>query len=175
MSSPDLGRRRALSVLGGASCAAAAAALGAPVVATVLAPASRQTVVGASGFVPTVSLAAVPEDGTPIVATIVVPAPRDAWRVLPPTEVGAVFLRRDGERVLALSTVCPHLGCAVDVVAERKVYRCPCHDSDFALDGAVLTGPSPRGLDALEARVEAGVVEVRYQRFRTATAERIVT
>jgi hypothetical protein len=36
----------------------------------------------------------------------------------------------------------------------------------------VETGPSPRGLDPLEAKVERGRVLVRFQRFEVGTAER---
>ena len=168
---PDPSRRAMLAVLGGASCAAA---IGVPVVVSVLAPAGMRSVVGATDFVPTVSLDAVPEDGAPVLVSIVVDRPRDAWKLLPRTEVGAVFLSRTPDGIRALSSICPHLGCQVEAELSRKVFRCPCHDSDFALDGATLTGPSPRGLDPLEARVQDGVVFVRYERFQTATADRIV-
>jgi Rieske Fe-S protein len=70
------------------------------------------------------------------------------------------------------STICPHLGCAVDYKADQKRFGCPCHDSLFKLDGKVESGPSPRPLDILESRVVDGKVEVRYQRFKTGVPEK---
>lgn len=171
--SPDEGRRAFLKLVGGACGTAAVAAVGVPVVATITAPTFQETVVGASGFVPTVPLEAVPPDGKPVSVAIVVDRPKDAWNLMPPTEVGRVFLMRSGEKLLALSTICPHLGCQVDADNDKGIFRCPCHDTDFALSGAVTRGPSPRGLDELEARVTGGMVEIRYQRFKIATKDKV--
>ena len=38
--------------------------------------------------------------------------------------------------------------------------------------GERLEGQSPRGLDPLESRVRAGLLEVRFQRFAFGTSER---
>ena len=156
------------TVLGGG----AALAVGVPAVRMALAPARKRTVTGVGEFVAVAAFDALPADGTPIVVPVVVDAPRDGWTALPPTAVGAVFLRRDGARVRALSTVCPHLGCGIDYDAERRSFACPCHESAFALDGRVSTGPSPRSMDALETRVRSGRVEVRFQKFKGGISER---
>jgi len=167
-------RRTFLKLVGGASCAAGAAMIGVPVATAFLSPLGKDSVIGASGFLPTISADAIPADGSPVSVAIVVPRPRDAWSALPPTEVGTVFLRREQERIIAMSTICPHLGCKVDEDAANKRFRCPCHDSDFDLAGAVLTGPSPRGLDRLETRVVDGIVEVEYVRFKTGTPNKVL-
>ncbi len=167
----DPGRRTFLKLIGGASCAAGAAMIAAPVASTFLSPLAQDSVFGATGFLPTVSEAAVPADGTPVSVAIVVPRPRDAWAVLPPTEVGSVYLKRENGQVVAMSTICPHLGCKVDVAAVG--FRCACHDTDFSADGGVIKGPSPRGLDRLETRVEAGVVQVKYLRFKAGLTEQV--
>lgn len=44
----------------------------------------------------------------------------------------------------ALSPVCTHLGCTVDVAGPRLI--CPCHGSAYARDGVVLRGPAERAL-----------------------------
>ena len=74
--------------------------------------------------------------------------------------------------IKAFSTVCPHLGCGVDFDEKTGKFACPCHTSAFDLDGRCLSGPSPRGLDELEAHVDGRDVLVRYQRFRVGTAKR---
>lgn len=60
-----------------------------------------------------------------------------------------VVVRREAE-IYALSLVCPHLGCTVNVTPGNLV--CPCHGSVFDRDGAVLKGPSDKPLQRLEIR-----------------------
>jgi nitrite reductase/ring-hydroxylating ferredoxin subunit len=96
---------------------------------------------------------------------------RDAWQVLPKRSLGNAVLVRRGEQVTIYSATCPHNGC--DVIVSQGQLLCPCHDSWFATDDGRLTkGPSPRGLDPLEAQVKDGRVRVRFQRFEVGTAER---
>jgi len=45
--------------------------------------------------------------------------------------------------------------------------------SVFALDGAVLSGPAPRPLDALDVRVENGRLFVLPQEFKAGVATKI--
>ncbi|MGE5182703.1 MAG: ubiquinol-cytochrome c reductase iron-sulfur subunit [Acidobacteriota bacterium] len=47
----------------------------------------------------------------------------------------------DGEFV-ALSAVCTHAGCLVGYASAANDLLCPCHGSQFALDGTVLRGPA---------------------------------
>ncbi len=56
-----------------------------------------------------------------------------------------VFLVRKGNAFRCLSAICTHLGCTVNR-ADRG-YHCPCHGSVFDDQGAVKSGPAPRGLD----------------------------
>ena len=59
---------------------------------------------------------------------------------------GPVALVRDEAGYFALSLVCPHLGCRPAWHTAQRRFLCPCHGSVFALDGARLSGPAPRGL-----------------------------
>ncbi len=47
----------------------------------------------------------------------------------------------DGE-FAALSAVCTHAGCLVGYASAANDLACPCHGSQFALDGSVLRGPA---------------------------------
>lgn len=58
-----------------------------------------------------------------------------------------VIIRREDE-IYALSLVCTHLGCTVNVTAENLV--CPCHGSIFDREGNVLKGPSDKALKRLD-------------------------
>ncbi|MFE2957888.1 QcrA and Rieske domain-containing protein [Nocardia tengchongensis] len=56
---------------------------------------------------------------------------------------------------LAFSSVCPHQGCAVNAIS-GGVINCPCHGSQFALDGSLVRGPATRGLAARQVSVRDG-------------------
>jgi menaquinol-cytochrome c reductase iron-sulfur subunit len=64
-------------------------------------------------------------------------------------------------QVVALSSVCTHLGCRVSWDAEREELRCPCHGGVFDRTGAVKTGPPPAPLARLQARIEGEQVLVQ--------------
>lgn len=82
------------------------------------------------------------------------------WAVT--TEEHHVFvLPENNNRVL--STICPHAGCEVAWEPSANRFACPCHDSHFSADGSRISGPSPRGLDALPARVQNGKLQIQYR------------
>ena len=62
-----------------------------------------------------------------------------------------------------LSTICPHAGCEVSWEQSSNRFACPCHESYFGADGSRISGPSPRGLDALPTRVQDGKLQVQYR------------
>jgi cytochrome b6-f complex iron-sulfur subunit len=66
--------------------------------------------------------------------------------------VGAAraFVGRTEDGFFALSTVCPHLGCVLRWLPDERRFHCPCHGSQFELDGRVLNGPARSDLRALE-------------------------
>ena len=76
----------------------------------------------------------------------------------------SVWIVRKGESVNVFSGVCPHLGCAVNTRADKFI--CACHGSEWDVQGAALAGPTPRGLDTLEFRVEDGKHKIKYQDFK---------
>lgn len=53
----------------------------------------------------------------------------------------------------ALSPICTHLGCTVEMGGERLV--CPCHGSTYDRAGAVLQGPAERPLRRFPSRTTA--------------------
>lgn len=115
---------------------------------------------------------ALPADGTPILVTV----ERDkqnAWNLYPDSPVGTVWLRRVEGQALAFNSICPHLGCAVEYRTAANDFFCPCHNSNFELDGERLNQIPPRSLDMLETKLVDGSVWVKYQNFRAGTAEKI--
>jgi Rieske Fe-S protein len=101
----------------------------------------------------------------------------DKWTRHRDVPVGAVYLLKQKagakEPVVAFNTVCPHLGCFVDYRTEKQDFFCPCHDSNFALDGKLKKGVSPRGMDLLEVKIRNdGEVWVKYQRFKANSSKK---
>lgn len=165
---PKHGRRFALKALALGGGALGCGALAVPTVRFLVAPARAGSAAGR--WIKTVPLESLPEGEPKRVACVA--DHRDAWTLERAVELGAVWLVRRADGVLAWSTTCPHLGCAVDKAATGSGFYCPCHDSAFDEEGRRLNGPSPRGLDALETRVEDGFVMVEFQRFRQGTPEK---
>ncbi len=84
----------------------------------------------------------------------------DGWKVL--NEKSSAWVVKTGDaEAFALSPACTHLGCAYSWSAERKEFQCPCHTSNFSIDGTVLSGPAPRPLDRLATRIVNGKLQVR--------------
>jgi len=52
------------------------------------------------------------------------------------------YLTREGGALRVLGITCPHLGCSYNFDSGLKHFLCPCHGSQFALDGKVLRGPA---------------------------------
>jgi menaquinol-cytochrome c reductase iron-sulfur subunit len=97
---------------------------------------------------------------------------RDAWVTTPDVTVGSVWVVRtttEPAEFRVMSTVCPHLGCAIN--KSDAGFKCPCHNSRFAETGERVhddgpSNPSPRDMDALGHEVRDGVLFCTYRRFK---------
>ena len=67
-----------------------------------------------------------------------------AVRIQPEGMADPVYVLATADGFRALSPICTHRGCTVDVHAERLV--CPCHGSTYDREGRVLKGPAQRAL-----------------------------
>jgi cytochrome b6-f complex iron-sulfur subunit len=67
-----------------------------------------------------------------------------------------VFVVHEAAGFFALSATCTHLGCMTRYEKENNRIFCPCHGSQFAVDGAVTGGPAPRALRRLDLALEDG-------------------
>jgi Rieske Fe-S protein len=164
-----VGRRTFLGAatvtLGACAGASVLGALGVAVVGTPLGEAPA----GSELWVDLGPLSRFPE-GLPVKVPIAGES-RDAWTRFRARNLGSVVVIRRTEAAQTFSDMCPHNGCPVEPRRDRLV--CPCHSTDFGLDGTVLNdGPSPRGLDPLDNEVVEGRLRVRFQRFQTGSEER---
>jgi cytochrome b6-f complex iron-sulfur subunit len=67
---------------------------------------------------------------------------------------------------VALSSVCPHLGCQVHWESQHERFFCPCHNGAFDPDGKPLSGPvkdADQSLGRFPLKVENGLLYIRVQ------------
>lgn len=129
-------------------------------------PLTREKGVDGDGFLKITTLDAIPDDGTPAKFSVIADK-EDAWNKFKNISVGAIYLRKEAGKVKALHTVCPHLGCFIDYRSTKSDFFCPCHNSNFKLDGSIVSGVSPRPMDPLEIEIRNKVeVWVKFQNFQ---------
>jgi cytochrome b6-f complex iron-sulfur subunit len=65
------------------------------------------------------------------------------------------------QQIVALKTVCTHLGCTPNWLEAEQKFKCPCHGSGFYKDGINFEGPAPRPLERYAIRLaDDGQLEV---------------
>jgi menaquinol-cytochrome c reductase iron-sulfur subunit len=162
--------RSATLIIGGAI----GAVLAVPLVRYFLFPVGRKVVASGERPVGAVDAGALVPGGPPVRVPIAVRGQRDAWSTREEVTVGSAWVMKEkGGEVVALSAVCPHLGCSVSFDSGGGMFRCPCHRSSFARDGAAIDGPAKRGMDRLPAREDGGQVVVTFIRYKMDVAEKI--
>jgi cytochrome b6-f complex iron-sulfur subunit len=68
-------------------------------------------------------------------------------------------------QIVALKTVCTHLGCTPNWLEAEQKFKCPCHGSGFYKDGVNFEGPAPRPLERYAIRLsDDGQLEVDKSR-----------
>ncbi len=87
----------------------------------------------------------------------------DGYAVAGPVTIGAyegnVYIKRlGGGKAMVLGAKCRHLGCDVEWNADRSLFVCPCHGSEYGPDGELVKGPAKKGLYEWPARVEGDKV-----------------
>lgn len=63
--------------------------------------------------------------------------------------------------ISALSLVCTHQSCTVNWQETDNKFVCPCHGSQFAMDGKVLSGFAKSPLPPVEVKEESGNILVK--------------
>jgi Rieske Fe-S protein len=76
------------------------------------------------------------------------------------TPVGELLIVHSGnEQFDALSNVCPHKHCRVEVKSPTLI-KCPCHGSTYGIDGTYVKGPSKQSLKKFRITMDSGVIIV---------------
>jgi cytochrome b6-f complex iron-sulfur subunit len=58
-------------------------------------------------------------------------------------------------RLYAIEAKCTHLGCTPQWFVDESKFECPCHGSNFNVDGDVLAGPAPVPLFRVSIRLDS--------------------
>ncbi len=66
------------------------------------------------------------------------------------------YVKPDGDNLFALSATCSHLGCNVKFDEQSGKFKCPCHTGVYDATGKNISGPPPKPLSHLEAKIEDG-------------------
>jgi menaquinol-cytochrome c reductase iron-sulfur subunit len=169
----DEDRRKFLKVATCAIGGGVGLAIGGPVVGLLAGPAGKITVTSPTAPLDLGPAEAFRAGAEPRRVDIVAPILRDAWTASRDVVLGATWIRRTApDKLLALSAVCPHLGCAIGWDAAAGNFLCPCHDSRFSPEGAKLTGPSERAMDELPLEVKDGRIQLTWVRYKTGQSTR---
>jgi Rieske Fe-S protein len=163
----DPDRRTTLRLTACALGGGVAAAVGVPILRVLGDAAGKTTVTSPRAPIDLGALERLPVDGEPVRFSVIAPEVRDGWNAAQNVVLGSAWLVRTGpSQCTALSSVCPHLACAVGWDAGKKHYVCPCHESLFPRDGERVSGPSERGLDPLPVSIVDGRIQLTWTRYR---------
>ena len=73
----------------------------------------------------------------------------ESWK-----EANGVWMVRNGGKLIAISTVCTHLGCTPNWLNGESKFKCPCHGSGYYMNGVNFEGPTPRPLERFRLYVD---------------------
>ena len=62
--------------------------------------------------------------------------------------------------IVALASVCTHLGCTPSWLDGEQKFKCPCHGSGFYMTGVNFEGPAPRPLERVGISIAEGMLQV---------------
>lgn len=65
-----------------------------------------------------------------------------------------LVVHRTDRTLYAVSAICTHMGCTVHYDKDMGHLACPCHGSQYALDGSVIRGPAKQPLRRYDVTME---------------------
>ena len=94
----------------------------------------------------------------------------DGWKVLTEKKTAWV-VKEANNKVVAFGPQCTHLACAYHWQMDAGKFVCPCHGSEFAVNGSVIMGPAARPLDRYLTKIENNRLQIgALQQSTTASA-----
>jgi Rieske Fe-S protein len=180
---PETDRRSFLSWMLFGLGAIFSAILGVPIVAYVIDPRHRKAPPSDFRLVEGISLDELalnqPRQG------VIRSTRRDGWTLHPNDVIGRVWVIKTGnspQDYLVFTTICPHLGCSVNLDAAGVGFACPCHGASFnnrgdRIDQPGHPNPAARGMDTLAWErdpEDSNRIRVKFENFAPTLAEKKV-
>lgn len=73
-----------------------------------------------------------------------------------------VIVIKNNDQLKAFSNKCTHLGCSITSYNDG-IFTCPCHGSQYDLNGKPVKGPSVKPLKKLQLtrQIESGIITIK--------------
>ena len=71
----------------------------------------------------------------------------------------SIIINKEDKELIIFSSKCTHLGCKINKLDDDKLI-CPCHGSQFNLDGKVIKGPATASLKRLSYKTDPKTKEI---------------
>src|SRR5687768_467758 len=121
----DPGRRRFLKIATCAIGGGIGAIVTVPAVSYLLHPVGKKVVIAGDEPIDVIGLDDLVVGAPPVKIALVAAMVRDAWSSVEDVPLGAVWISRPrGDEVIALSSICPHLGCSVAFDKGADRFQC---------------------------------------------------
>jgi len=72
------------------------------------------------------------------------------------------IVKEKNNKLLALDSHCTHMGCIVNYDPDKNIFICPCHGSEYNIDGVNIRGPTKRPLHKEPVKIIDDKVVVDY-------------
>ena len=72
----------------------------------------------------------------------------------------AILILTSGDKYVAFTAVCTHLGCTVQYRPDLREIWCPCHNGKYTLQGRNISGPPPKPLAEFTVNVKGADIYV---------------
>jgi Rieske Fe-S protein len=73
---------------------------------------------------------------------------------------GDYLIIKGSNGIQVFSALCTHLGCRLKDIANNSI-TCPCHGSQFGLDGSVIIGPALKSLEKVKFTINGDKLEIK--------------
>ena len=73
-----------------------------------------------------------------------------------------LLMSKSGRELIAVGTICSHLGCTVFYRPEKNIFECPCHNGVFDGEGNPVSGPPQEPLKRYPVTVRQGKVFIQF-------------
>jgi len=81
-------------------------------------------------------------------------------KIFPFANKPAILIRLASGEYRALTAVCTHLQCTVQYRSDFSAIWCACHNGRFDVNGAVISGPPPKPLEAFDVNLSGDEIIV---------------